>query len=225
MAAIGVFSDSEGDLEAFDAALKFLAAKGARRFLFAGGRYEDLDEWVKWKREEVRAQSDYSNEDFLEDVQRFLIGLDQLDRPAAFGTAYESIRAIEELTRMKDKILRAPEKGSLAYQDLSIPNKVMDLLGDTLCCVVHDKNDLSKEDMVNAVVLVHGKEAEPQVVQIGPRIFVSPGRLKGGKRAVVGLLEAADRQLSFSAFTLDGKTIIDRQVLSAGGGKSKVSVK
>jgi len=73
MAAIGVFSDSEGDLEAFDAALKFLAAKGARRFLFAGGNYADLDEWVKWKRDEVRARSDYSNDDFLEDVERFLI--------------------------------------------------------------------------------------------------------------------------------------------------------
>jgi hypothetical protein len=225
MAAIGVFSDSEGDLEAFDAALKFLAAKGARRFLFAGGRYEDLDEWVKWKREEVRAQSDYSNADFLEDLQRYLVGLEQLERPAAFGTAYESVRAIEELTRMKDKVLRAPEKGSLAYQDSSIPKKVMDLLGDTLCCVVHDKNDLNKEDMVNAVVLVHGKEPEPQVVHIGPRVFVSPGRLKGGKRPVVGLLEAAERQLYFSAFTLDGKTIIDRQVLNTGSGRPKVSVK
>lgn len=224
MAAIGIFSDSEGDLEAFDAALKLLAARGARRFLFAGGRYEDLDEWVKWKREEVRSKSDYSNHDFLEDVQRFLVGLDQLDRPAAFGTAYESIRAIEELTRMKDKILRAPEKGSLAYQDSAIPKKVMDLLGDTLCCVVHDKNDLNKEDMVNAVVLVHGKEPEPQVVQIGPRTFVSPGRLKGGKRPVVGLLEATDRALAFSAFTLEGKTVIDRQQLTVGG-KSKVSVK
>lgn len=224
MAAIGVLSDSEGDLEVFDAALKFLAAKGARRFLFAGGRYADLDEWVKWKREEVREASDYSDGDFLEDVERFLIGLEQVERPAAFGTAYESIRAIEELTRMKDKILRAPEKGSLAYKDPAVPNKVMDLLGDTLCCLVHDKNDLSKEDMVNAVVLVHGKEPEPGVVQIGPRTFVSPGRLKGGKRPIVGLLDVTDRQLTFSAFTLDGTTVIDKQVVSTGG-KSKVSVK
>jgi hypothetical protein len=224
MAAIGVFSDSEGDLEVFDAALKFLAAKGARRFLFAGGRYADLDDWVNWKREEVRAASDYSDLDFLEDVERFLSGLEQLERPAAFGTAYESIRAIEELTRMKDKVLRAPERGSLAYEDSAIPNKVMDMLGDTLCCLVHDKDDLSKEDLVNAVVLVHGKEPEPSVVQIGTRTFVSPGRLTGGKRPMVGLLEVVDRQLTFSAFSLDGKAVIDRQVLHTGG-KVKVSVK
>jgi hypothetical protein len=223
MAAIGVFSDSGGDLQVFDAALKLLAAKGARRFLFAGGGYGDLDAWVKWKRSEVKAQSDYSNDNFLEDVTRFLIGLEQVDRPAAFGTAWESTREIEELTRMKDKVLRAPERGSLAWQDTAVPRKVVDLLGDTLCCVVHDKNDLEKEDMVNAAVLVHGKEPEPRVVQIGPRTFVTPGRLQGGKTGFVGLLES-DKGLTFSAFTLEGETVIDRQALQVAA-RTKISVK
>ncbi len=224
MTAIGVFSDSGGDLHVFDAALKLLASKGARRFLFAGGSYVDLDEWVRWKREEVKAQADYSNSDFLEDVSRFLIGLEQVERPAAFGTAWESTRAIEALTRMKDKVLRAPERGSLAWQDSKVPRKVMDLLGETLCCVVHDKNDLEKEDMVNASVLVHGNESEPKVVQIGPRTFVTPGRLHGGSASYVGLLEC-ERQLMFSAFTLAGQTVIDRQVLQVATGKSKLTVK
>ena len=47
MLSIGVFGDSDGDLTTFDAALKLLAAKGARRFLFAGGKFADLDEWVE----------------------------------------------------------------------------------------------------------------------------------------------------------------------------------
>ncbi len=224
MVAIGVFSDSDGDLTAFDAALKFLASKGARRFLFAGGKFDDLDEWVKWKRAEVKAQSDYSGDDFLEDVQRYLIGLEQVDRPAAFGTAHEQVRAIEELTRMKDKILRAPEKGSLAYQDTAVPRKMMEMLGDALCCLVHDKNDLDKEDMLNAAVLVHGKDSEPKVVQIGPRTFITPGTLKGDK-PTVGLIETQDRQVLFSAFTLDGTAVIDRQPISMGGSKTKISVK
>ena len=224
MVAIGVFSDSDGDLTAFDAALKFLASKGARRFLFAGGRFSDLDDGVKWKREEVKAQSDYSSGDFLEDVQRYLIGLEQVDRPAAFGTAHEQVRAIEELTRLKDRILRAPEKGSLAYQDTAVPRKVMEMLGDALCCLVHDKNDLDKEDMLNAVVLVHGKGDEPKVVQIGPRTFISPGRLTGDKPSV-GLIESQDRQATFSAFTLDGTPLITKQPIALGSGKTKLSVK
>lgn len=224
MVAIGVFSDSDGDLTAFDAALKLLAAKGARRFLFAGGKFADLDEWVKWKREEVKAQSDYSGEDFLEDVRNYLIGLSQVDRPAAFGTAHEQVRAIEELTRMKDKILRAPEKGSLAYQDSAVPRKVIEMLGDGLCCLVHDKNDLDKEDMMNAPVLVHGKDAEPKVVKVGPRTFITPGRVTGSK-PTVGLLEMVDRQLVFSAFTLDGETVIDKMPIQLSAGKTKISVK
>lgn len=224
MVAIGVFSDSEGNLEAFDAALKFLVSRGARRFLFAGGRFDDLDAWVKWKREEVKQQADYSSSDFLEDVKRYLIGLEQVDRPAAFGTAHEQVRAIEELTRLKDKILRAPEKGCLAYQDAAVPNKVMELLGDALCCLVHDKNDLDKEDMLNAVVLVHGKAAEPKVVTIGPRTFLTPGRL-AGDTPTVGLLEAADRQVHFSVFTLDGAPVIERQAIQVGSGKTRLTVK
>ncbi len=224
MVSIGVFSDSDGDIGAFDAALKLLASKGARRFLFAGGRFEDLDDWVKWKREEVKAQSDYSTGDFLEDVKRYLIGLDQIDRPAAFGTAHEEALKIEELARMKDKVLRAPEKGCLAYQTHSVPRKVVDMLGDALCCLVHDKNDLDKEDMLNSVVLVHGKDAEAKVVTIGPRTFLSPGRLKGEK-PTVGLIETQDRGATFSVFTLKGEAVIDKQPIALGSGKTKLSVK
>jgi hypothetical protein len=222
--AIGIFSDTNGDLEAFDAALKLLAKKGARRFLFAGGKYGDLDEWVKWKRDEAKAQTDYSDLDFLTDLTNYLTEGDQKDRPPAFGTAYELSRTAQELARMSEKVLRTPEKGSLQYQDPSIPKKAVDLLGDVLCCLVYDKNDLDKEDMLNAVLLVHGKEGEPKVVQIGPRYFVTPGKVSGGPTGTVALLEV-DKQVKFSAFTLDDKTVIDAQVLALSTAKSKISVK
>ena len=124
---------------------------------------------------------------------------------------------------MSEKILRTPEKGSLQYQSPSIPKKAVDMLGDVLCCLVHDKNDLDKEDMMNAALLVHGKEPEPKVVQIGPRYFITPGKASGAK-PTVGLLEL-DKQVKFSAFTLDDKPVIDGQVLTIGQAKSKISVK
>lgn len=222
--AIGIFGDTGGDLAAFEAALRFLADRGAKRFLFAGGNYDDLDEWIRTKRDLARAQNDYSNSDFLEDVTRFLIGLEQKERPAAFGTAWEVARAIEELMRTKERVVRTPEKGSLQYQDPSVPKKAVDIVGDTLCCVVHDKNDLQKEDMINASVLVHGNAPEPKVVQIGPRYFITPGRVKGAPKSTVGLLELIDKQLVFSAWTLDGKTVIDKQPISVGA-KTKLAVK
>ena len=222
-ASIGIFSDTAGDLKAFDAALRLLARKGARRFLFAGGRYDDLDEWVKWKRDDAKAQTDYSDQDFLTDLTNYLADQEQVDRPPAFGTAYELNRTAQELARMSDKVLRTPEKGSLQYQDPSVPKKAVDMLGEVLCCLVHDKNDLDKEDMLNAVLLVHGKEAEPKVVQIGPRYFITPGRAAGGQ-GTVALLEL-DKTVKLSAFTLDDHVLIDGQVLALGAAKSKLSVK
>ncbi len=223
MPVVGLFSDSHGDLFRFDAAVRLLAEKGAKRFLFAGGNYVDLDEWVKWKREEMRAQADYSNADFLQDVGRHLIGLNQLDRPPAFGTLWELARSIEEVTRLKDRVIRTPERGSLPYQDSSVPKKAVDMLGSTLCCVVHDKNDFNKEDMTNALVLVHGNEAEPKLVKIGPRFFVTPGTLRGLK-PTVALLDVGEK-LIFSAFTLDGKAYGEQQSAELTTKSSKVSVK
>jgi hypothetical protein len=219
---LGLFSDSDGDLVRFDTALRLLAEKGAKRFLFAGGRYTDLDDWVKWKREEIKAQVDYSNSDFLDDVKRFLIGLEQLERPAAFGTMWELGRSIEELTRLKDRVIRTPERGSLMYLNASVPKKAVDMLGTTLCCVVHDKNDLDKEDMINAAVLVHGNELEPRLVKIGPRFFVTPGKLSGAT-PTVALLDIGDA-LTFSAFTLEGAPLGEPQSVDLAA-KSKVTVK
>lgn len=223
MAVIGVFSDSQGDLQAFDAALRFLRDKGARRFFFAGGNYADLDGWVKWKRDLARSATDYTNEDFLEDIGDFLLDLEQKDRPPAFGTFHELLQATQELTAVATRFIRTPEKGSLEYQDPSIPKKSMDMLGDSLCCLVWDKNDLDKEDMTNAVVLVHGNDADPKVVTIGPRYFLTPGKLSGA-RPTVATLEVVDKAVKFSAYTLSGETLIDGQLLTTTQ-KKKVSVK
>ncbi|MBX7101334.1 MAG: hypothetical protein K1X89_26690 [Myxococcaceae bacterium] len=226
MAAIGIFSDTGGDLEAFDAALKVLAEKGARRFLFAGGRFQDLDDWVQWKRDLAKAQSDYTDLDFLADVENHLAEREPLERPLAFGTAYELMRGAEETARLADRVIRTPEKGSLAYQDPKIPKKAVDMLGETLCCLVHDKNDLDKEDMLNAVLLVHGRESVPKVVQIGPRYFLTPGSVAKGTPAAVGLLELAteDKSMRYSAYALDGKALVEPQVLQVVQ-KKKLSVK
>ena len=221
--AIGIFSDSDGNLDALDAALKCLSAKGARRFLFAGGKYTDLDEWVKWKRDEARALTDYSNLDFLVDVRNYLGDAEQLDRPPAFGNAYELSRTNAELARIAERVIRTPEKGSLQYQDPKCPRKAVDMLGDVLCCVVYDKNDLDKEDMLNAVLLVHGKEKEPKVVQIGPRYFLTPGSLNSAN-PTVAMLELVERNLKYSAFSLNGEAVIDGQLLQVAQ-KKKVSVK
>ncbi|MFZ5469880.1 MAG: hypothetical protein ACOZIN_10635 [Myxococcota bacterium] len=224
MAAIGILSDSHGDLKAFDAAYELLRRKGAKRFFFAGGRYSDLDEWISLKKEQSRGGKEYTDVDFLADVSNFLSSQEAVPRPPAFGLAAEKAREEEDWNRVKDRFLRTPEKDSLHYRDPSISNKAVDMLGDTLVCVVYDKNDLDREDLLNAAVFVHGNQPEPKVVQIGPRFFVTPGRLTGAPEQTVALIETVDKGLSFSAFTLEGRAIIDQQALVVSG-KTKLSVK
>ncbi len=220
---VGLFADSRGDLETLDRAIRLLADKGSKRFFFAGGNYADIDAWVDWKNAQARSQTDYTDANFLEDVAAHLLDQPTAERPAAFGTYYELVRSASDITRTADRVVRTPERGSLAYQNTSTPNKVMDMLGDVLCCLVHDKNDLDKEDMINAVVLMHGNEAEPRVVQIGPRFFITPGQLSGPNPSVAQL-EFDEKGLRFVPLLLTGEPAGEPQVLAVSA-KTKISVK
>jgi hypothetical protein len=200
---IGLFSDSHGDLNAFDAAYEFLRGKGAKRFFFLGGRYSDLDEWVLTRKQRARGNRAYNDQDFLTDIATFLASQDQVERAARQDG--------EDPSRLGEKFLRVPERESLQYRDPQIIRKAVDMLGQTLCSVVHDKNDLTREDLLNANIFIHGKDPEPRVVQIGPRYFINPGQLTGAAEQTCGLIEVVEPQLIFSAFTLEGRTLVDAQ--------------
>jgi hypothetical protein len=225
---IGVFSDSHGDLDAFDAAYELLRAKGARRFFFAGGRYTDLDEWHLRKKERARGGRSYSDGDFLSDVENFLSAKTPVGRGSAFGEGAKGPATPapepEDVALIMGMFLRTPEKNSLHYRDPNIATKAVDMLGDSLCCLVHDKNDLTRDDLLNAMVFIHGKESEPKVVQIGPRFFLSTGKLTGAAEQSCGLIEVVDKNLRYSAFTLDGRTLIDGQPCQLDR-RTKLSVK
>ena len=49
--------------------------------------------------------------------------------------------------------------------------------------------------------------------------------LSGAAEQTCGLLEVVDKQLRFSAFRLDGHTLIDKQLLGMDKKKTKLSVK
>jgi hypothetical protein len=221
---IGILSDSHGDLAAFNAAYELLREKGARRFMFVGGRYTDLDSWVLEQREKSRGGREYSDMDFLADVTQWLSSKDALPRPPAFGEAPADFAAEEDRRLVLERFVRVPERDCLQYMDPTIPRKLLDMVGDALCCLVHDKNDLTREDLLNATIFIHGKESEPKVVQIGPRYFLTPGRMTGASEQTCALLEKVDRDLRFTGFRLDGSVVLPPQTIQLGRG-TKLSVK
>ena len=223
---IGVFSDSYGDLDAFEAAYTLLKEKGARRFFFCGGRYPDLDAWIALRSEKLRGGRAYEDQDFLADVTLYLTASASVPRPPAFGEAEADTELEESWVKVRERFVRVPEKESLHYMDPGIPRKVVDMLGETLCCIVHDKNDLDREDLLNGAVFIHGKDSEPKVVQIGPRYFITPGKLTGAAEQTVGLIEVLEREkaLRFSAFTLQGRAVMDAQLCPLDK-RTKLSVK
>jgi len=222
---IGLLSDSHGDLAAFDAAYELLRGKGAQRFIFLGGRYTDLDEWILDRRERSRGGREYSGADFIEDVAKWLAVTEQKPRPRSLSVTDDDLKALEgDPLLVREHFLRTPERDSLQYRDPAIPRKMLDMVGDTLCCLVHDKNDLSRDDLVNALVFIHGKESEPKLVQIGPRYFLAPGRLAGAAEQTCALLEREDRNLRYTGFRLDGTVVLEPQLLLLDR-RSKLTVK
>jgi predicted phosphodiesterase len=221
---IGILSDSHGDLAAFDAAYELLRAKGARRFFFLGARYTDLDEWILQKREKSRGGREYSDMDFLADVTSWLASSEsKVPRAPAQGAAPADLEREDDRRNLVERFVRVPERESLQYRDPNLAKKAVDMVGDTLCTLVHDKNDLTRDDLLNAQVFIHGKDSEPKVVQIGPRFFVTPGRLAGAAEQTCALLEKADKNLRFSAFRLDGHPVLEpRELLIHRGGKLSV---
>ena len=83
---------------------------------------------------------------------------------------------------------------------------------------------LTREDLLNATLFIHGKEPEPKVVQIGPRYFLTPGWLAGAAEQTCGLLEKVDRDLRFTGLRLDGSVVLKPQEILLSRG-TKLSVK
>ena len=65
--------------------------------------------------------------------------------------------------------------------------RTIEMIGDRVAVLIHDKANLDEEDIISANLLVYGKSPEPVVKKIGVRWFISPGMLDcpGGGMAVI----------------------------------------
>ncbi len=198
---IGLVADSRGEIDTLEHACDFLVEeKGAERLFFLGGRWSDLDELFQRKRAQKRGGAEYSDADFLADVASFIA-------QSAEGGAAARKPGQDSAEAFVKRFERVPDRASPQYRDPAIPKMLPDLIGDRIACLVHDKADLTRDDIEAATFLLHGNSAAPDVVQIGTRFFLTPGALAEVATPSCALLSWDDQGMQFAAFGLDGREL------------------
>jgi predicted phosphodiesterase len=81
--------------------------------------------------------------------------------------------------------------------------RTIEMIGDRVAVLIHDKANLDEEDIVSANLLVYGKSAEPLIRKIGARWFISPGVL-GCPKGGVAVIEDKDEKVVAEIFDDQG---------------------
>lgn len=205
---IGLASDSFGNLGALERALDLFDRTPVDRVFFLGGRLADLDAVLERRRGAREAPVPRTDSEFL----------------AAFEEALARHAAKDPLA---GRIVRVASRACPEYASGAVPRKQLDLVEGRICCLVHDKAELDRDDITNATVLFHGNADRAALVQIGPRYFVTPGRLRGegnggGAPTTFGVLDMTERDVALTVYSGEGKELRRDRASFAAGGKMSV---
>jgi predicted phosphodiesterase len=207
---IGLASDSFGNLEPLERALDLFARAQVDRVFFLGGMLADLDAALALRRAPPPAAA----------VPR---------TDAEFLAAVEGALSRHVAARSDPLDGRIVRVASRACAEWARPDarKQVELVDGRIGCLVHDKRDLSREDIENATILFHGATPRAAVVQIGARLFVTPGRLRAaadGTPATFALVDVDAKELTVTVFSAAGEELA-RHGGSLAAPAGKVSVK
>lgn len=209
MVRVGLASDSFGNLDALGVAFDLFARAEAHRVFFMGGWWADVDALLARRRfGSAGAPVPATDGEFLSAVEG------ALSRAAAVPEHPLARRIVRVASRA------CPEYGSGAE------GKTVDLLEGRICCLVHDKADLSREDIGNSSLLFHGHSGRAGLVQIGPRVFVTPGRLRAreeeGRPATFALADVTSTEVELTVFSVEGAELRRERASFQSGGKVSV---
>ncbi len=217
---IGLASDSFGNIDALRLAFGTLSAAGADRIFFLGGRFGDVDAALL-SREEIAAVRPVGHAG-RDDELGFL-------RAVEGALAQRAARAFAraEADRLASRIVRVASRSCPEWASQGAPRKVLEMVDGHVCCLVHDKSDLTRDDVANSALLFHGNSGEAAMVAAGTKLFVTPGHLRApdpdGRPPTFALVALEGRTLDLSVYTIAGEVIRrERAQLTPPG---RVSVK
>lgn len=184
---VGVVADSGGDVEALRRAYAMLMeSQSCERFFFLGGNWSDVESLFT-------PEAPSAEKDFTAAVTAFI--------------------AQQDPVVVAEHVVRVTEKNGPGGEDNL---KVIDMLGPSLCLLVHNKADLNKDDITNAPLILHGKSSKHGVVKIGARAFITPGTV-AGVDGTVAVLSQSGSMLDIEFFDLQGRLKGADSVNLAGG--------
>ena len=196
---IGLIGPAEDATAALREAAEFLLGDAEVDQVIYLGEDETLR---KMSREWARDLAGGDGRDFLSRAAKVAVD-GSPDAIEAFLEADQQIRRISRLRTLP-----------------AAPARAVEMVGDRIVLVVHDKKVLDEEDIANAAVIVYGESKEALLKQFGPRYFFTPGPLSAGR---VGMLELDEEgRIVALAFEPSGMPVW-REVLMGRGAKLTVA--
>jgi hypothetical protein len=150
-----------------------------------------------------------------------LVGPDASDKgiwDRAFAVAAEGTpEQIETFLRSERARLRLKALESLPPREL----RSIEMFGDRVAILVHDKAMLDEEDIFAATFLVYGRSDGPLVKKIGPRWFLTPGPIGHPEGGAVVLDDAAEEVVA-TFYDVDGRAVRSERLPAARMAKLSV---
>ena len=113
--------------------------------------------------------------------------------------------------RMQLKLLEALPPGG----------RTIEMVGDRVAVLIHDKALLDEEDILAANLLIYGKSDAPMVKKIGSRWFVSPGQI-GSSGGGAAILDDEQTDIIVTVHDLGGRETIRETLLVQRATKVRI---
>jgi hypothetical protein len=151
-----------------------------------------------------------------------LVGADPSDA-GVWERAFEVVAAgnpveIDTFLRGERARLRLKALERLSPDEL----RSVEMFGDRVAVLIHDKANLDEEDIFSASFLIYGKSDSPLIKKIGPRWFLSPGPVGVDGSGAIVLDDSVD-PIAATLYDADGRAVRTEVLLT--GRPVKMSVR
>jgi hypothetical protein len=85
--------------------------------------------------------------------------------------------------------------------------RTVEMFGDRVAVLIHDKALLDEEDIFSATFLIYGRSAAPLLKRIGPRWFLTPGPI-GSARGGCAVLDDPGDEVVATIYDADGRVFV-----------------